>query len=80
MPVPPTPSAAAAAAAAAGVLGPSRREVLSLYRSLLRIHGAVLPAAQRALGDRVRPRPRCCVPWALPVALFVLFASQRTSY
>lgn len=52
MPVPPTPSAAAAAAAAAGVLGPSRREVLSLYRSLLRIHGAVLPAAQRALGDR----------------------------
>lgn len=54
MAVPPSPSAAAAAAAAAKVLGPTRRDVLNLYRSLLRIHMAVLPAAQRALGDRVR--------------------------
>lgn len=54
MPVPPSPSAAVAAAAAARVLGPSRRDVLNLYRSLLRIHAAVLPAPQRALGDRVR--------------------------
>jgi len=56
MPVPPPTAAAAAAAAAAGGLGPRRRDVLGLYRSLLRIHAAVLPAAQRALGDRVR----CC--------------------
>eukprot|EP00170_Pyropia_yezoensis_P006536 contig_26663_g6557 len=52
MPVPPSPLAAAASAAAAKVLGPSRRDVLNLYRSLLRIHAAVLPAPQRALGDR----------------------------
>ncbi|OSX75822.1 hypothetical protein BU14_0219s0022 [Porphyra umbilicalis] len=52
MPVPPPTAAAAAAAAAAGGLGPRRRDVLGLYRSLLRIHAAVLPAAQRALGDR----------------------------
>ncbi|GAB0494542.1 hypothetical protein MMPV_005836 [Pyropia vietnamensis] len=52
MPIPPSPSSAAAAVAAAKVFGPSRREVFNLYRSLLRIHAAVLPAEQRALGDR----------------------------
>lgn len=52
----------------AGV-GPSRREALSLYRTILQMHRKKLPRAQREIGDRVRP---LLLSLALPQILHVM--------